>query len=62
MDSINLTPDSNSSIGTDASRALIVSAASVAGTAIGFAVIVGAIAGVEKVKTVIKSRKSKKND
>jgi hypothetical protein len=59
MDDINLTP-AESSIGSDATRALVVSAASVAGTLIGFAVVAGAVAGVDKVRTTIANRKAKK--
>lgn len=62
MDDILAESTSNSNtIATDATKVLIMSAASVAGTAIGFAVIAGAYVGTEKLKKIIANRKAKKN-
>jgi len=55
------TSSNSNTIATDATKVLIMSAASVAGTAIGFAVIAGAVVGVEKIKGKIEARKAKKN-
>jgi hypothetical protein len=58
---IFVTPSNSNTIATDATKVLIMSAASVAGTAIGFAVIAGAYVGFGKVKKTIDARNAKKN-
>lgn len=61
MDDLNI-PTSDLSVGQEATRALLVSAASVAGTFIGIGAVLAAVGVTSTIKDKIAAKKAKKNN
>lgn len=59
MDNVELPTNPETTIAYDATRALVIGAAQVAGSMIGVAVVIGAVYGADAVRTKIANRKNK---
>lgn len=57
----NIISTPTNTITSDATRAVVVGAAQIVGSTLGVAIIIGAVYGVDRVKTAISNRKTKKN-